>query len=131
MEKIKKTFVSHEKALLSLEQILNLSEDPIVRDASIQRFEYTVETFWKLLKIYLYDHEGLECNSPKSCMRKAFEVGLFDDTEAENALFMCNDRNLTSHTYIEAVAKIIYKRLPLYASIMRSCTEKIRPVAEV
>lgn len=130
MGNVEDTFKSSSKALLSLEQILSVPEDPITRDASLLRLKYTVEAFWKMLKAYLYDHEGLECNSPKSCMRKAFEVGLMDETGTETALSMCNDRILTSHTYIESVAMVIYRRLPSYASLMRGCLEKVRPVAQ-
>ena len=40
-------------ALKSLENILNEKENVIVRDATIQRFEYTCEAMWKALKLYL------------------------------------------------------------------------------
>ncbi len=115
-----------EKALASLESILALPEDEIVRDASIQRFEYTVETFWKMLKAYLYEQEGIECNSPKSCMRKAFEINLLNESDAGVALQMCDDRNLTSHTYIEAIAKIIYSRLKIYVTLMKNTLNGVR-----
>ncbi len=31
---------------------------------------------------------------------------------------MTDDRNLTSHTYIEAIAEAIYRKLPSYLEVM-------------
>jgi hypothetical protein len=38
---------------------------------------------------------------------------------------MTDDRNLTSHTYIEAVAEKIYQKLPPYAQLMRKLLTNI------
>ncbi len=53
MEKLK--IDSFGRALTSLEEILKEKENTIVRDATIQRFEYTFEAMWKALKFYLLD----------------------------------------------------------------------------
>ena len=45
---------------------------PFFRDSAIQRFEFTVEIFWKCLKAYLKEREGIDCRSPKSCIREFF-----------------------------------------------------------
>ena len=119
MEKLKLASAQFKRALKTLEEILGEPESAIVRDASIQRFEYTFETVWKFLKRYLYEHEGVECNSPKSCFRQAFKNGLTDEAESEILLRMCDDRNLASHTYIEALSKLIYSRLPEYCKVMK------------
>ncbi len=39
---------------------------------------------------------------------------------------MTDDRNLTSHTYIEEIAKTIYQKLPIYYQIMRELFDKIQ-----
>ena len=90
----------------------------IVRDASIQRFEYSFEITWKLLKAYLTGEEGIICDSPKRCFREALHVGLLPVAETEICLTMPDDRNLTLHTYIEEVAQAIYEKLPLYLETM-------------
>ena len=90
----------------------------IVRDASIQRFEYTFESVWKVLKEYLDALEGVVCNSPKQCFREALKAGLLTVEETELCLAMTDDRNLTSHTYIEAVAASIYRKLSEYHEVM-------------
>jgi nucleotidyltransferase substrate binding protein (TIGR01987 family) len=102
----------------------------IVRDASIQRFEYSFESLWKLLKAYLAHHEGLLCNSPKSCFREALAVGLLSVLETETCLIMTDDRNLTSHTYLEPVAEAIYQKLPGYLEVMQHLLTNIQAHAE-
>ncbi len=91
----------------------------VVRDASIQRFEYSFESTWKLLKAYLKWQEGVVCNSPKRCFREALRVGLLSPDDVEICLTMTDDRNLTVHTYIEVIAEAIYEKLPVYLTVMR------------
>ena len=79
------------RALMTLEEILSEPYSVIVRDASLQRFEYTFETAWKLVKSYLYEIEGIDCASPKGCFRQALKTGILTEKEAEHALVMCND----------------------------------------
>ena len=114
-----------QKALATLGEALGLEKTVITRDATIQRFEYTFEAVWKLLKRFLDAHEGIACNSPKACFREAFKTGIFTETDAESALVMTDDRNLTAHTYIEAVATLIYKRIPGHYTLMRTIADEI------
>lgn len=60
--------VLFEKALGRLEEALTRPEDPIVRDACIQRFEFTFEMAWKAIRDYALA-EGLDCVSPRDCFR--------------------------------------------------------------
>ena len=38
---------------------------------------------------------------------------------------MTDDRNLTSHTYIEGVAQAIYEKLPLYLETMDTLVSRL------
>ena len=118
MEKLEQKLRSCQRALATLDEAVNMPFGVIVRDASIQRFEYSFESLWKLLQAYLEQQEGIVCNSPKRCFREAFQVGLTSIEETETCLVMTDDRNLTSHTYIEAVAQAIYRKLPNYLAVM-------------
>ena len=120
MEKLKQRVQSCRQALDTLDEALQMPFSVIVRDGSIQRFEYSFESTWKLLKLYLAQYEGVICNSPKQCFRAALNVGLCSEDETKTALVMTDDRNLTSHTYIEDIAVSIHQRLPNYAALMRS-----------
>ncbi|MCW3129767.1 MAG: nucleotidyltransferase substrate binding protein [Methanophagales archaeon] len=126
MEKLARRVKEAEKALETLREILREPYSVIVRDATIQRFEYTFEIFWKLVKEYLYNHEGIECNSPKSCFREASSVGLLSEEQTITCLEMTDDRNLTSHTYIEEVAESIYEKIRDYSELMDTVLNHIK-----
>ncbi len=119
MEKLNERLASSQRAVATLDEILQTPTSVIVRDASIQRFEYSFESLWKLLKAYLDQQEGIICNSPKACFREALKAGLLSASNVETCLAMTDDRNLTSHTYIEAVAEAIYSKLPAYRDVMK------------
>jgi nucleotidyltransferase substrate binding protein (TIGR01987 family) len=111
MGKREQNLETFEKALATLEEILGEDFSIIVRDATIQRFEYTFESFWKGVKIYLKEKEGILCNSPKSCFRELLTNNLTDVEMTEGLLEMTDSRNLTSHTYLEKIADDIYEKI--------------------
>jgi len=80
---------------------------------------------WKTLQQYLRDVEKLPAGSPRAVFRAGRDVELLSDAEAELALQMCDDRNLTVHTYDEALARHIYSHLGSYAELLRACLRRI------
>jgi len=84
------------------------------RDSAIQRFEFTVEIFWKTIKVFLKEREGIDCRTPKACIRGFFSAGHINEEDAILLLEMIDDRNLTSHTYKEEIAEAIFSRLYRY-----------------
>ena len=106
------------KALQRFHESLQFEESqPLVIDASIQRFEFSIELSWKTLKACLA-LEGVTANTPRECLQQAFAAHWFDDEQAW--LSMLKDRNLTSHTYKEDLALEIYRRLPGHYQAMRT-----------
>ena len=59
----------------ALENTPIIYELDIVRDAAIQRFEFTFELVWKTLQLYL-EHEGLESSGPRAVLKRAFVMRL-------------------------------------------------------
>jgi nucleotidyltransferase substrate binding protein (TIGR01987 family) len=108
------------QALRTLQEVLAETKTRIVRDATIQRFEYTFEAVWKAAQEYLQTEEGLDTGSPKSAIRDSFQVGLLSEAQVRTALRMADDRNLTVHTYDEALAEATYSRIEEYAVLMSS-----------
>ena len=97
-----------EKAILSLQKALNVEPvDDIVRDAVIQRFEYSFELSWKFMKRYLKDFAGIEEHQIKEIFRESAKIGLIDNPE--NWFDYYKARNLTSHTYNEETAEETFK----------------------
>jgi nucleotidyltransferase substrate binding protein (TIGR01987 family) len=100
-----------EAALTRFEGALAQPVNEFVRDSAIQRFEFTFELFWKSLKAYA-EESGLEAYSPRDSLRTAFRPGLIE--EHSGWFQMLEDRNLTSHTYNEVTAEMIYSHLPAH-----------------
>jgi nucleotidyltransferase substrate binding protein (TIGR01987 family) len=92
-----------EKSVGVLGQVLEMPRLDLFQKAGlIQFFEMSFELGWNLLKDYL-EHQGeTDVATPRSAIKKAFEIGLI----ADGRLWLkgLEDRNLTSHTYNEAVA---------------------------
>ena len=92
--------------------------DVILRDALIQRFECSSEAFWKYLKAYLQTEHNLSANSPREVIRTGLTAKLFSEETSQELLQMLDDRNLTSHTYVEELAESIAHRIPVYSKNM-------------
>ena len=95
-----------QKALGTLDEALQEPYITLIRDASIQRFEYTFELAWKVLR-RVSKIEGLETDSPRQAIRNAFQLGLLTDTD--RWFQFLEDRNSTSHTYNESRAESVYQ----------------------
>lgn len=126
MERLKPRLAIAKQAHATLTEALR-TENPtaLERDGAIQRFEYTFEVCWKLCQLYLRIVEGIDCASPKGCLRSMGEVGLLTPEETKKVLIMADDRNRTVHIYQERIAKEIYDRLTDYSRIMRKILDRI------
>jgi len=115
-------FSSFEKALSSLQRVLQRSHavpgDDDIRDACIQRFEYTYELAFKMLKRQLEQElpssDELDHLPFKEVIRIGAERGLIDSPQR---WFDYRDkRNITSHTYDEVKAREVYGVLDDFAA---------------
>jgi len=122
---LSKKYKDAARAWKTLSEILKAEKTVANRDAAIQRFEYTTEALWKCLQTYLKEKEGIECYSPKSCLRETKAVGLLDEAETLLGLQMIDDRNMTSHAYHEEVALKIFEKLPQYSKLMEHLIDNI------
>lgn len=116
----------YHKALHRLEIALTktLDEDGLYLDATIQRFEFTFELAWKLMKAVL-EYEGIETTSPRSSIREAWKQHLISD--AEKWLDMQVKRNLSSHTYNEETAQDIYRHIKEdYIGLLQALDQEVR-----
>ncbi len=86
----------------------------------IQRFEYSTEAFWKYLKAYLLTEHNLSANSPREVIRTGLKASLYKEEISKELLQMLDDRNLTSHTYVEELAETIAGRIPAYSKSMQA-----------
>jgi nucleotidyltransferase substrate binding protein (TIGR01987 family) len=101
-----------ENALSRLEAALKEDEsNSLFIDGTIQRFEFSIELYWKTLK-RLLELEGIESKTPRETLKHAYSVGWIENEGA--LLQMLRDRNETSEVYDEGKAKQIYDRIKEY-----------------
>lgn len=125
MERLKERIKQTEKALNAFNEILREPYSKIVRDAAIQRFEFTLETLWKLAQRYILLQNGIDAGSPKTVIRGCFQAALINEEQTELLLTAIDDRNLTAHTYNEKLAEMIYKNLFKYQPVFAVLFQKI------
>lgn len=108
-------FDNYRKALRLLGQAVEIvsqrvNEDEAVEDllkeGLIQRFEYTHELAWKVMKDYAEYQGYTDIRGSRDAFRKAFEMGIITDKRWMESIA---DRNLTSHNYDDETAEAIYE----------------------
>jgi nucleotidyltransferase substrate binding protein (TIGR01987 family) len=134
MERLKERHKLLLKALntlhISLQKLDNCKmhdEDyEIIRDSVIKRFEYSIDSFWKFLKDFLQHKQGIEAAaSPSKVFRQCLDARVLSDQEYIQMLKIIEARNLTSHTYNEALADEISSRIRQYYELMKVIVERI------
>jgi len=104
-----------EKAAASLERGVERASsapgDEELRDAVIQRFEYTYELCWKMLKRRIEADaatpSAVDGYSFRDLLREGAERGLIKNVE--DWFGYREQRNITSHTYDEKKAASVYQ----------------------
>lgn len=99
-----------QKATDRLAEVLQQPKNEFMRDAAIQRFEFCFDLSWKLVKTFLEEIKGVQCQAPKDCWRQAYTTGIiaYDDFWIK----LTDARNQTSHTYNETTAEEVHALLP-------------------
>jgi nucleotidyltransferase substrate binding protein (TIGR01987 family) len=125
----KQRFHNYDKALMLLRDALQIPNPDMVQKAGIiQFFEMSFELAWNQLIDYLEEQGFVEVKSPRSALKKAFEIGLIE--HGHSWMDLLSDRNLTSHTYDEQKATelemlIHQKYFPILQALHTKFKEKI------
>ena len=109
-ERIKELLASFSDALSRLKESLqeDSTRSSTIIDGTIQRFEFTFELAWKLLRLILLN-EGVESNTPRAVLKEAYRAKLI--TEGDGWIDMLEDRNKTSHLDDEKISAAIYRKI--------------------
>lgn len=81
----------------------------ILKEGLIQRFEYTHQLAWNVMKDYAEYQGNNDISGSRDATREAFKMGLIAD--AEGWMDMIKSRNETSHTYNEETANVIILKI--------------------
>lgn len=111
------------RALARLHEVLAHPESDIVRDAAIQRFEFTFEAAWRAMYRWLRAR-GIDLDEDAySTIPQAFKRRLITDEKRWGD--MRRYRNLTSHTYnqqlaVEVAAFVRADAMPVFDALLRA-----------
>ncbi len=83
--------------------------DEILKEGLIQRFEYTHELAWNVMKDFLSGIGNITLYGSKDATKEAFKTGLIK--KGDVWMEMIISRNKTSHTYNENTADEIYEKI--------------------
>jgi nucleotidyltransferase substrate binding protein (TIGR01987 family) len=124
MKKLEQTQNDFTNALRALEEAVLEATSDLEIDGAIQRFEFTYELFWKLLRAYL-QQQGIIVNTPKECFKEAYKLGILQDEET--ALKIVDDRNLTTHLYDQVTSREVFGRIKsVYVKLYTEALDRIR-----
>ena len=130
-------FANYRKALVKLTQAVDLLSkqtggetvvDELLQEGLIQRFEYTHELAWKVMKDYAEYQGYTDVRGSRDAIRKALEMNLIDDKRWMETI---EDRNLTVHNYDNEIALEIYDNIMnVYAPVFIAFEHKMQSLTE-
>jgi nucleotidyltransferase substrate binding protein (TIGR01987 family) len=125
----KQRFQNFEKALISLQSLSNEvnTEEEVLIDAGIKRFEIAFDLAWKVLQDYLFEKGYVEFKGPKKVIAGAFQNGIIENGGGWALLH--EDRNILSHKYDFEESRIIYQRIinmhiPLFIQLQKTLSNE-------
>lgn len=131
---------NYRKALTKLSQsveyIQNMNQinsetdivlDEMIKEGLIQRFEYTHELAWNLMKDYASFQGNSTIGGSRDATREAFQLQIIENGKIW--MDMIGSRNKTSHTYNEETAEEIYAKIlidyyPAFLTFLQKMEEK-------
>ncbi len=124
----KQRFSNFEKAFFQLKQAVEDYDgdvEAIIKEGVIQRFEFTHELAWKVMKDFL-EYEGHQnITGSRSATRGAFNIDLVK--EGQVWMDMIDSRNKTVHTYHENILEQEYQKIvEAYFSCFSEFYEKMK-----
>lgn len=125
----KQRFSNYQKAYGKLAEVVeNNSLDKLSdleKEGLIQRFEYTYELAWKVMKDYL-EYQGITgIIGSRDAIREAFQNRLV--TEGESWMEMIKSRNQTTHLYNETTANEISESIfNTYFKLFKAFNSKMK-----
>lgn len=124
----KQRFSNFEKALSKMTEVIDLKNNSLSdleKEGLIQRFEFTHELCWNVMKYFLI-YDGIQnIIGSRSAVREAFNKGVI--TNGEIWMDMIESRNRTSHAYIETILTVEFEKIvKLYYPLLIEFKNKMK-----
>jgi nucleotidyltransferase substrate binding protein (TIGR01987 family) len=105
-------FANYEKAFLKLKEGIDLyaeNANDLEKEGIIQRFEFTHELAWKVMKDFLQAKGIIEIIGSRDATRLAFQNDLIQNGDVW--MQMIESRNRTVHTYQDTILEVEYLKI--------------------
>lgn len=130
-------FENYTKALSQLTQAVGRydeSAEALIKEGILQRFEFTHELAWKVMKDFLEYEWHQNITGSRSASRQAFALGLLEG-DAQVWMDMIHSRNRTVYTYDAKILedefrKVYYRYTPAFIEFERKMAERIADLPE-
>ena len=124
----KQRFSSFVKALLKITEVVELKDyklSDLEKEGVTQRFEFTHELCWNVMKDYLI-YDGIQnIIGSRSTVREAFNKGII--SKGEIWMEMIESRNKTSHAYLESILLLEFEKIiNIYYPLLLEFQEKMK-----
>jgi hypothetical protein len=120
MARIEERLAEAAAALGTLDELAGRNDLSLAeRDGAILRLVYTFEAIWKAAALLLEEREHIAIGSPGAVIRASRQVGWLSDQDAEAALKIAQERNLTVHMYRKAIGEAVASHLAAHAVLLR------------
>lgn len=123
-EKLKSVLKDFQSAASRLAQVLKMKATQVNMDATIQRFEFTFELGWKLMKTVAdYQGKGEDAKNPRSAIRYVATQGLVSHPELWFEFL--EKRNTASHLYSQEAAKNVYQAIKKFPPLCQELAKNV------
>jgi nucleotidyltransferase substrate binding protein (TIGR01987 family) len=96
-----------------------------VKSGIIQKFELTVELFWKSAKLFIEHNNGIVEKSPKTVVKSLYLLEYINEEIYLGLMDAINDRNEISHIYNEENYNIVLEKIPTHIICLNKVFEKM------
>lgn len=115
--------------LKSMENVLDNRLIDGIENGMIQKFEYSIELCWKLIKRFLKQEDGIDAKTPKQSVKEFYLAGYIDEDNYLKLIEMIDDRNSLSHIYDEDEFKKIIKKFSKYVKVFEKIEQVIHSLS--
>ncbi len=127
-------FQNFLKAFTLLEEAVWQSKESKLNELEeqglIQRFEFTHELAWNVLKDYFQYQGNTSITGSRDATREAFNNGLISN--GDGWMEMIKSRNQSSHTYNETIANdIVFRIINLYYPLFSDFKDKMMSLKDI
>ncbi|MDR2627720.1 MAG: nucleotidyltransferase substrate binding protein [Dysgonamonadaceae bacterium] len=127
LSNFRKALAKLRRAVEIVSEKINFGDeiDELLEEGLIQRFEYTHELAWKVMKDYIEYQGYTDIRGSRDAIRKALEINIIDDDQWMESIA---DRNQTAHNYDDNTVSRIFQHIvdvyfPLFCRFEKTMLE--------